>query len=235
MDTATRKFTPVEMPVGYYEFHPVPHMNFQINRWHSSGGYDKKTAEYAGKHIQTFDDWTRVWKELGQKAEADGELRNAAFCYRAAEFFTDPNHPEKTALYDRFIELFYTVHNDDPIETHEIPYGTGALHALRVVPPHPKGIFVIHGGGDSFAEEFLPYMIHWYNRGYEVINFEGPGQGSVIHKHGLGFEWQWEHCTKAVLDYFKIEECAFMGISFGGWFCIRAAAHEPRIYKARCV
>ena len=105
------------------------------------------------------------------------------------------------------------------------------MHTLKLTPENPKGTFVIHGGGESFGEEFLPYMEILYNRGYEVINFEGPGQGSILHKYHLPFEYDWEHCTKTVLDYFNIEECAFMGISFGGWFCVRAAAFEPRITK----
>ena len=39
--TASKKveFTKIDLPVGYYPFHPVNHINFQINRWYSGGGY----------------------------------------------------------------------------------------------------------------------------------------------------------------------------------------------------
>jgi pimeloyl-ACP methyl ester carboxylesterase len=226
-----REFTEIDLPVGYYDFHPVTHINFQINRWFTSGGYDFETAKEAGKQIKDFDDWVRVWSKLGKNNEENGKKRKAAFCFRAAEFFTAPKHPDKTKLYKKFIKLFYEVHKNEPLELFEIPYKTGELHTLKATPLNSKATLVMHGGGDSFIEEFYPYMVEFYNRGYEVILFEGPGQGSVIHKHGLIFEWQWEHCTKTILDYFNIKECALMGISMGGWLSIRAAGAEHRITK----
>lgn len=226
-----KEFREVPLPVGYHQFHPVTHINFQINRWYTSGGYDFETAKRAGERIKTFDDWVKTWVEFGKINENEKKVREAAFCYRAAEFFTDPNHPDKTKLYDKFVELFHEYHKDEPFEVHEIPYKTGALHTLRATPENPSETLVIHGGGDSFVEEFYPYMVEFYKRGFDVIIFEGPGQGSVIHKHGLTFEWQWENCTSTVLDYFNIEECSFMGISFGGWLSIRAAGEEKRIKR----
>lgn len=231
MKTKEQEVTRIELPIGYHQFHPVTHINFQINRWYSGGGYTYEEAVYAGKNIKVFEDWKHVWVGLGDTALAEGRTRNAAFCYRAAEFFTDPDDPDKTKLYDKFIELFYQVHKNDPIEVYEIPYKTGKLHTLKLTPENPIGTFVFHGGGDSFGEEFLPYMIGFYKRGYEVINFEGPGQGSTLHKHHMPLEYDWENCTSTVLDYFNIKDCAFMGISLGGWFCVRAAAFEPRITK----
>jgi alpha-beta hydrolase superfamily lysophospholipase len=172
-----------------------------------------------------------VWILLGKQKDNEDKIREAAFCYRAAEFFVEPKDSRKSELYEMFVDRFYKHHQIDVIQIHEIPYKTGALHTMHLKPENPKGTFVLHGGGDSFAEEFYPYMLYFHNRGYEVINFEGPGQGSTLHRHHIGFEWQWEHATKAVLDYFRIEECALMGISMGGWMCVRAASQDPRIAK----
>ncbi|MGD8385895.1 MAG: hypothetical protein PVG49_02050 [Desulfobacteraceae bacterium] len=219
------------LPVGYHEYLPVGHMNFQINRWVSSGGFTHETAIRAGEQIKTFEDWPEVWIKLGKQKDDEGKTREAGFCYRAAEFFVEPEDSRKSELYEMFVERFYAHHGEDVIQVREVPYKNGALHTMHLKPDHPKGTFVFHGGGDSFAEEFYPYMQYFHNRGYEVINFEGPGQGSVLHRHHIGFEWQWEHATKAVLDDFNIEECAFMGISMGGWMCVRAASQEPRITK----
>ena len=228
-NTSKENFVKIDLPIGYHKFHPVTHINFQINRWYSSGGFTYDEAVYAGRHIENFEDWKRVWVELGDKALKEGRTRNAAFCYRSAHFFTNPNDPDKHRLYDKFMNLFYDVHGNDPIEVYEVPYKHGKLHTLKLTPKNPKGTFVMHGGGDSFGEEFLCYMEILYHRGYEVINFEGPGQGSALHNYRMPFEYDWENCTRTVLDYFNIKECAFMGISFGGWFCVRAAAYEPRI------
>ena len=63
MKTKEQEFTRIEMPIGYHDFHPVAHINFQINRWYASGGYRYEDAEYAGKNIKDFHDWKRVWIE----------------------------------------------------------------------------------------------------------------------------------------------------------------------------
>jgi hypothetical protein len=60
--------------------------------------------------IKDFNDWKREMIGLADKAlEEDREL-NAAWYYRAAEFFVSPDDPDKEKLYDKFIELFYTVY-----------------------------------------------------------------------------------------------------------------------------
>jgi alpha-beta hydrolase superfamily lysophospholipase len=228
-DAQNNEFVNINLPIGYHDFHPVRHINFQINRWYSSGGYTLEEARSAGRRIRDFKDWKQVWIELGDTALAEGRTRNAAFCYRAAHFFTNPRDPDKNRLYDRFYDLFYKAHKTDPIGVYEVPYKHGKLRVLKLTPENPIGTFVMHGGGESFAEEFLPYMEILHHRGYEVINFEGPGQGAALHKYNMPFEYDWEHCTNTVLNYFNIASCAFMGISFGGWFCVRAAAFEPRI------
>lgn len=67
--------------------------------------------------------------------------------------------------------------------------------------------------------------------GYEVIAFEGPGQGAARKKYGLAFDHEWEKPTKAVLDHFNLEDVTLLGISMGGWLCLRAAAFDSRIKR----
>jgi esterase/lipase len=64
-----------------------------------------------------------------------------------------------------------------------------------------------------------------------VIAFEGPGQGAALKKYGLPLDIEWEKPTKAILDYFNLGNVTSLGISMGGWLCIRAAAFEPRIKR----
>ena len=40
---------------------------------------------------------------------------------------------------------------------------------------------------------------------------------------------KWDKPTKAVLDFFNLDEVTIFGISMGGHLCLRAAAFEPRI------
>ena len=94
-----------------------------------------------------------------------------------------------------------------------------------------RGTIVIHGGFDSLIEEFYSWMRYFADRGYQVIGFEGPGQGAARRKHGLVLDYKWEEPTSTVLDYFKLDDVTLLGISMGGYFCFRAAALDTRIRR----
>ena len=66
---------------------------------------------------------------------------------------------------------------------------------------------------------------------YEVVLFDGPGQGEAIYKHGRPFIIEWEKPVSAVLDYFELEDVTLLGASFGGWLVLRAAAFEKRVKR----
>jgi pimeloyl-ACP methyl ester carboxylesterase len=81
-------------------------------------------------------------------------------------------------------------------------------------------------------------MEEWYSsaaffaaRGYDVILFVGPGQGASLKKSGLPLTHEWEKPVGAVLDHFGHEDITLLGISMGGWMCLRAAAFEPRVSR----
>ena len=120
------------LPVGYYEYLPVEHMNFQINRWVSSGGFTYETATTAAGQIKTFEDWPEVWIQLGKQKDNEVKVREAGFCYRAAEFFVEPKDFRKSELYEMFVERFYNHHGEDVIHVHEVPYKKGALHTMPI-------------------------------------------------------------------------------------------------------
>jgi pimeloyl-ACP methyl ester carboxylesterase len=91
-----------------------------------------------------------------------------------------------------------------------------------------RAVVVIHGGYDSFMEEFYLIVRTLPQHGYTVILFEGPGQGQAL-LNGLTFTHAWEHPTAAILDFFQLSNVALLGISWGGYLALRAAAFEPRI------
>lgn len=230
--TSTNK-SQFTFPVGYHKFHKKQVFNFQLNRWHSFGYARFEDMKEAGEKINTFEDWKREMRELAQKAIADNRLMNAAFYYRAAEFYFLQEGPDKELMYDKFSEFFYKAFENDDIERFEIPYQDAFLPAIRIpaVSEKKKGTIIIHGGFDSFMEEFYSWIEYFSDHGYEVIAFEGPGQGAARRKHGLALDIEWEKPAKAVLNYFKLNDVTWLGISMGGWFCFRAAAFEPRIKR----
>ena len=224
------KFT---FPVGYHQFHKSQLFNFQLNRWYSLGYVRFDDMQAAGRKVKSFADWKSEMLNLAEKALAEDRLMNAAFYFRAAEFYILTESAEKERLYDQFSDLFYKVFKDEDIKRFKVPYENTFLPAMKIPPGNgqKKGTIVMHGGFDSLIEEFYSWMRYFSDQGYEVIAFEGPGQGAALRKYGLALDYQWEKPAKTVLDFFKVNDVTWLGISMGGWFCFRAAAFEPRITR----
>jgi len=220
-------------PVGYHQFHKDQLFNFQLNRWYSLDYARFEDMREAGQKIDSFEEWKSEMLRLAEIAVSRGRLLNAGFYYRAAEFYTFQEDSDKESLYDKFIELFYGVFQNDQIGRFQVPYTSRFLPAMRIPPESGKrrGTIVMHGGFDSLIEEFYSWMRFFSNRGYEVVAFEGPGQGAARRKYGLALDYRWEEPTKAVFDYFQLNDVTLLGISMGGWFCFRAGAFEPRIRR----
>jgi pimeloyl-ACP methyl ester carboxylesterase len=120
----------------------------------------------------------------------------------------------------------------EAIERIHIPHESMHLPAIRLTPENKnRGVILVHGGFDSFIEELFYILKYLSLNGFEVIGFEGPGQGHVLLKQGFPMDYRWEKPVASVLDHFNIDQAAIFGISMGGWFCLRAAAFEERIKK----
>lgn len=116
--------------------------------------------------------------------------------------------------------------------TAEPSTGEAAISAMKLSPVGvSKGTVVIHGGFDSFIEEFYCFWKAFAEAGYTVIAFDGPGQGSTLVHHHVASDHDWEKPVGAVLDYFGAHDVTLLGISFGGYWCVRAAAFEKRVKR----
>jgi alpha-beta hydrolase superfamily lysophospholipase len=219
-------------PVGYRRFHKNQLFNYQLNRPYSLGYARAEDLEEAGKKVSTFDDWKSEMLRLAEKALAENRLMNAASYYRAAEFYTFADDPDKELLYDRFSELFHRAFADHGIRRLDVPYGTSRLPAMVVeAEGKSRGTIVIHGGYDSFIEEFYSLMRYFAASGFEAIGFDGPGQGAARRKAGLMMDFKWEKPVGAVLDHLGRRDVTLIGLSMGGYFALRAAAFEPRVKR----
>jgi pimeloyl-ACP methyl ester carboxylesterase len=223
-----------EFPVGYHQFHPNKIMDYQLNRWYSFGYWRLEDLQEVAPRIKSLEEWKPEMVRQAEKAAGEERMVEAAFFYRAAEFFALPDDPDKLPLYEVFQDTFYR-HVFDPsrAERVQVPYEGVFLPALwvKAQPSESKGTLVIHGGFDSFIEEFY-FMALWFSdRGFDVILFDGPGQGGARKFHGLPLTHEWEKPAKAVLDHFNVNDVTWLGFSLGGWLCFRAAAFEPRITR----
>ncbi len=221
-------------PVGYHKFHRTKIIDYQLNRWHSFGYLRKEDCIDAAGRIKKMEEFKPEMVRQGERALQEDRVINAAFHYRASEFFVSPDDPDKESLYDKFYDLFYNAaFKDEPLERHKVPYRDTFLPAVRIPPQHgdKKGTLIIHGGFDSFKEEAYSWAHYFFKQGYETIIYEGPGQGEALKKYQLPLTYQWEQPTKVVLDYFHLDDVTILGISMGGWLCFRAVAFEPRIKR----
>jgi hypothetical protein len=176
-------------PVGYHDLHKTKIIDFQLNRWYSLGYARLRDIQEAAANIKNLGDWKQELVRLADNALSEGRGINAAFYYRAAEFFTHPADPDKQALYDKFTDLFYNqLFANEPFERHKVPYGNAYLPALKVsMQAEAKlGTIVIHGGFDSFIEEFYSMALYFSDLGYEIIMFD-VGQARAGHSNSSDF------------------------------------------------
>ena len=229
---------PVTLKTGVYKLNPERNFDYQLNRvinW--DGGRIEDIKPIAGR-IRTSADWKRELIVLGNTAMHENRIQNAIAYYRMSEFFMYDGDPDKKKYYQKSTELFYRYYadyfeGDNPrIEKLSVPYKNVKLPVMHVVPKRrSKGTILLHGGNDSYFEEFLFTVLYLQEQGFEVYMFEGPGQGGVIRLQGMHFTHEWEKPVKAVLDHFGLDDVTIVGISLGGYLAPRAAAFDKRITK----
>jgi pimeloyl-ACP methyl ester carboxylesterase len=186
-----------------------------------------------GAKIANFDDWKRLFLAAAEDCETQKELTHAAGLSRAAEFFMSPTDPDRRCAFEKFITLFYEAHGHDGIERISVPYEGSRLYGLKLAPAEPaRGTIVVHAGYDAYVEEFFGLAQAMASRGYQIIMFDGPGQGSTLMRENMPMTHEWEKPVGAVLDHFGLTDVTLVGISLGGCLALRAAAFEPRVKRA---
>jgi len=220
---------PRRFPYGYHDFHTDPNLNYQLNRF--LGELPAEHVAQIAARIENLADWKREMLGAAAGAELAGEIRAAASYYRAAEFFMSPQDPEKVPTYDKFVALFWQAHGSDGGERVRVRYEGHTLPALRLRATGAQSTVVIHAGFDAFLEELVGLGRALRDDGFDVILFEGPGQGEPLIKQGLTMTPEWEKPVAAVLDHFGLRDVTLIGISLGGYLAPRAAAFEPRIAR----
>lgn len=220
-----------DLPIGFVRFHRQAFVNYQLNRAHALGYAECADLERAAGRVRAAADCVSVFSALAEEAERAGRLRNATSYLRIAEFFTPPRSAEKIARYRRYRDLFDTAFADGGARRHDVAYGGATLPAyfLAAMTGAVRGTVLVHGGFDSLIEEFFAIWQRIAAAGFDVVAFDGPGQGGARALSGLTFDHDWEKPVAAVLDHFGLASSALVGISMGGHWALRAAAHEPRI------
>ncbi|NHJ01197.1 MAG: alpha/beta fold hydrolase [Candidatus Heimdallarchaeota archaeon] len=231
----TKKYFDFKFPIGLQDFHPAKYLlafNFQLNRYYTLGWLEPELLKQVSSNIEDFNSWKQEMNRFAEQAEAKKQFKEACILYRAAEFYTNPADQDKENFYNKFLDLFDVTFQTEPFERLEVPYKDGFLSVMHLTPANEnKGVILFHGGFDSFIEELYPIATFFANIGYEIFMFEGPGQGRPLHHYNLKMDPHWETPTKAILDYFNLNEVTLIGMSLGGFLAPRAAAFEPRVAR----
>jgi hypothetical protein len=204
-----------------------------------------------------FESWHWAWEGAGvrvrgfaEAAEAGGHrvsareayLRASSYFDAATYFLDGTDDPERLLptwerhrdCWDRAVALF-----DPPVEKAAIPYEDASLegYVFRVDGNGTqRPLLVMNNGSDG------PVSSMWalggaggVARGYNVLTFDGPGQGAALLRQGLPFRHDWEEVIGPVVDFaLTLPEVdpariALLGVSQAGYWVPRALAFERRI------
>jgi pimeloyl-ACP methyl ester carboxylesterase len=224
------------------------------------GGTDLGEVLTTASRIGESDEasWHEAWKataqrvaEIGERALASGHhvsareaLLRASNYYRTAAAFLlekPATDPEMTLLsagqHDTFAAAAALF--DTPVQAVSIPYEDTTLPAYLFLvddsaAAHPTIIY--NSGYDSTREEsYFAIAAAALRRGYNVLAFDGPGQGAALRDQKLVMRPDWEAVITPVVDYaltrgeIAAEEIILFGYSLGGYLVARAAAFEHRV------
>lgn len=206
--------------------------------------------------------WYQQWLNFAEKnysmAEAYRNQRltldarmaflRASSYYRTAYFFLEdePTDLRIEHALEKSITAFHQALEffDFPVEKVSIPFENtslpGYLYLNHSEANAPKPILIDTGGGDGTKEEsYFSTAAEAVQRGFHCLNFEGPGQGSVLRLNKRPFIPDWERVIEKVVDFIlqrpevDPSQVFLMGRSFGGYLAARAVTKEKRI--AACI
>ena len=196
-----------------------------------------KVAVTTLPRLRTTKQITTLAQHLADRFESEGDADAAWRLYELAAFYLGAGDPRKRRFIDAMSAAFDEAHEGLALARHTVPYRGGELTAMRweADPVHreqaPAGTphtLVMMNGFDGYAEEIIDFASHFPTRPFDIISFDGPGQGHTALA-GTPLVPEWERPTDVVLDYFGVESAAALGVSFGEYLVMRAAAHCPRI------
>jgi pimeloyl-ACP methyl ester carboxylesterase len=174
---------------------------------------------------------------------ARDHFQRASMYYRAAEYYDDPvtdtSRAHGLASRDAFLEAAKLMPWTS--EVLQIPFEHVWLPGYFMQPAstdaRPRKTVIVLTGFDGTGEELHFQTGHAaLERGWNVLIAEGPGQTGFLRFHpDVEFRPDYERPIGAMIDYVLSrrevdpQRLAVYGISFGGYFASRAAAHDNRI------
>lgn len=192
-------------------------------------------------------DIAEACEKKGNKVSAREAYLRASNYYRVSEFFLrdDANDAKARKCCRKSRGCFVKAGELGAFlfESVKIPYEDKYLPGYFLTPDDSKKkrpTLIAMTGYDGTAEElYFNIGAAAIRRGYNVLLFEGPGQGAALREQHLYFIPEWEKAITPTIDYLlkrpevNKEQIAVAGFSLGGYLAPRAAAFDHRI--AACI
>lgn len=205
--------------------------------------------------------WHSAWTStaltalaLAESEQAAGRLQSAQLAFfRASTYFRTAGvmlmgAPLDSRLVESYAQQTSAFRSGaallaQPPELVRIPYEGTTLpgYFFRAGPEEvQRATVILTGGYDGTAEElYFSNGAAALARGYNVLAFDGPGQGAALVQQGLVIRPDWEAVISPVVDYALARpdvdpaRVALIGLSLGGHLAPRAASAEHRL--AACI
>lgn len=178
----------------------------------------------------------------GQKASALESYMRAAAYHRISykPLFGAPTDPRLVAAFQKERGAFEKGASalPYPAEPIRIPYEGTTLPGFFIqggAPGQRARTLICTDGYDETIYGMWSAYRGAPERGFNLLLFDGPGQGGALIEQGLVMRPDWENVVRPVVDYALTRpevdpaKMALIGWSFGGYLAPRAAGAEHRL------
>ena len=170
-------------------------------------------------------------RDAGHNVSARNAFLRASNYYRTASvhLYLIPVDPRAVTALGRQTESFVQAARlfTPTFNSVEIPFENTTLPGYLYLPADsksPRPTLILTGGYDGTCEEtIMETGFAGIQRGYNVLTFDGPGQGRVLFDQKIYMRPDWENVIKPVVDYtlkqpgIDPKRIALVGRSFGGY------------------
>jgi pimeloyl-ACP methyl ester carboxylesterase len=224
------------------------------------GGADFGECQQAIERVGDggVDDWHREWTatadrlvEGADESAAAGHRVSARDAYlRASTYYRAAYEPLFGAPVDERLRAGFDSESEAvakaaplygvPVELLEIPFEDEVTLPgvfVQAGEERTRRPTVVHTNGydSNINEMFVCHVAAAVERGYNILLFDGPGQGRCLIHDGLLIRPDWENVVRPVIDYALArpevdpDRIVLAGWSFGGFLAPRAACFEDRM------
>ena len=213
-------------------------------------GIPSATARAVIERAGVWQKWLAIWSEEGERhaelgaaallagrhVTAGEAYARASLFYHFGQFMAFEDLDAKARAAARKVELYRLAAPllDPPGEMVSVPFEGGELQAVLRVPKGEgrHSLALIIPGSDSTKEEFPAFERHFHARGVATLSLDGPGQGEGRSMGALRPDIgpAVEAAIRSVeADPRLSGKVALVGMAFGGFLALRAAASVPTL------